>query len=136
VQTQNEAWGEALEEDVNRHMAVTGRLQRLGKRLFADSDDHWSRRQQAQGLSGTFSTKGCPLLHPRDLGGVLFSACDHRAGRPMTEMTIELPDELAEAIEQKATELGTTPDQLLSAVVTEAVAEIPEIETDDDWQYR
>jgi predicted transcriptional regulator len=54
----------------------------------------------------------------------------------MTEMTIELPDELAEAIEQKATELGTTPDQLLSAVVTEAVAEIPELETDDDWQYR
>lgn len=39
----------------------------------------------------------------------------------MTEVTIELPDQLAEAVEQKAVELGTTTDQLLSLVVTDAI---------------
>jgi predicted transcriptional regulator len=53
----------------------------------------------------------------------------------MTEMKIELPDELAKAIEQKASELGTTPDELVSAVVSDAV-ELTEAEGDCDWVCR
>ncbi|WP_424133976.1 hypothetical protein [Roseomonas chloroacetimidivorans] len=121
---------------MNRHMAETGRLQQLGQRSFPTFRDLRPGRQQAPERGGSFSSKACRLLHPRDVESVLFFAHDHGAGRPMTEMTIELSDELAEAIEQKAAALGTTPDQLLSAVVTEAVAEIPELEADDDWQYR
>jgi predicted transcriptional regulator len=53
----------------------------------------------------------------------------------MTEMKIELPDELARAIEQKASELGTTPDELVSAVVSDAV-ELTETDSDCDWACR
>ncbi|MCI0754684.1 hypothetical protein [Teichococcus vastitatis] len=53
----------------------------------------------------------------------------------MTEMTIELPDELAEAIEETATAMGTTPAQLLSVVLSDAVAEIPATDA-EDWRYR
>jgi predicted transcriptional regulator len=53
----------------------------------------------------------------------------------MTEMKIELPDELARAIEQKASELGTTPDELVSAVVSDAV-ELTEADGDGDWVCR
>ncbi|WP_161600746.1 hypothetical protein [Teichococcus oryzae] len=53
----------------------------------------------------------------------------------MTEMTIELPDELAEAIAQTATALGTTPAELLSVVVSDAVAEMPSGDA-EDWRFR
>ncbi|MBO1073157.1 hypothetical protein [Roseomonas marmotae] len=52
----------------------------------------------------------------------------------MTELKIELPDEIAESLEEKATAMGTTADQLVSIVLTDVVAEMPE--TDNDWQYR
>lgn len=54
----------------------------------------------------------------------------------MTELRVELPDELAEAIAQRATELGTTPHQLLSVVVSDMVADLPHDEAEDDWRYR
>ena len=55
----------------------------------------------------------------------------------MTEVTVELPDGLAEAIEQRATALGTTPDQWLSLVIADVIADVPE-EGDgpDDWICR
>jgi len=54
----------------------------------------------------------------------------------MTELKIELSDELAEVIEQRATELGTTPDQFLSVVVSDVVADLPGSEAEEDWRYR
>ncbi|MFC0388944.1 hypothetical protein [Muricoccus vinaceus] len=51
----------------------------------------------------------------------------------MTEMRIELPPNVAEALEQRAVELGTTSDQLLTMVVVEAVTERPD---DEDWKFR
>jgi hypothetical protein len=54
----------------------------------------------------------------------------------MTEMRIEVPDDLARAIEQRASELGTTPDQLLSEVMIDAAAGLPDLETDNDLLYR
>jgi hypothetical protein len=53
----------------------------------------------------------------------------------MTEMRIEVPDDLAKAIEQRASELGTTPDQLLSEAMID-VAGLPDLETDSDLLYR
>jgi predicted transcriptional regulator len=54
----------------------------------------------------------------------------------MTDMTIELPDEVAEEIERRATELGTTPGDFLQQVVAEAVAELPAPGEEEDWVYR
>ncbi|MDJ0389207.1 hypothetical protein QMO56_13885 [Roseomonas sp. E05] len=54
----------------------------------------------------------------------------------MTEMRIELPESLAEEIERRASELGTTPDQLLSVVVSEAVTDLPSQEDESDWERR
>ena len=55
----------------------------------------------------------------------------------MTEVRVELPEGLAEAIEQRATALGTTADQWLSLVIADVVADVPE-EGDgpDDWICR
>jgi hypothetical protein len=50
----------------------------------------------------------------------------------MIEMKIELPDTVAEVIEQKASELGTTPDQLLSVMVTDVAGDITELDCDVD----
>ena len=47
-----------------------------------------------------------------------------------------VPAELAEAIEQRATELGTTPNQLLSLVVSDAVGDLPRDDAEEDWRYR
>ncbi|HWL81176.1 MAG TPA: hypothetical protein VNR89_09495 [Roseomonas sp.] len=54
----------------------------------------------------------------------------------MTEMRIELPESLAEEIERRASERGTTPDRLLSEVVSEAVTELPSREDESDWECR
>jgi hypothetical protein len=58
-------------------------------------------------------------------------------GGQMTEVRVELPDGIAEAIEQRATALGTTPDQWLSLVIADVIADVPE-EGDgpDDWICR
>ena len=55
----------------------------------------------------------------------------------MTEVRVELPEGLAEAIEQRATALGTTADQWLSLVIADVIADVPE-EGDgpDDWICR
>ena len=55
----------------------------------------------------------------------------------MTEVRVELPEGLAEAIEQRATALGTTADQWLSLVIADVMADVPE-EGDgpDDWICR
>lgn len=55
----------------------------------------------------------------------------------MTEVRVDLPDGLAEAIEQRATALGTTADQWLSLVIADMMADVPE-EGDgpDDWICR
>ena len=55
----------------------------------------------------------------------------------MMEVVIDLPDELARAIEQRATALGTTADHWLSSVIADVVADVPE-EGDgpDDWICR
>ena len=44
----------------------------------------------------------------------------------MTEMRVDLPEEVAEAIEQRATALGTTSDQWLSLVIADVIADVPE----------
>jgi hypothetical protein len=55
----------------------------------------------------------------------------------MTEVTVDLPEGVAEAVEQRATALGTTADQWLSLVIADVVADVPE-EGDgrDDWICR
>ena len=55
----------------------------------------------------------------------------------MTEVKVDLPDEVAEVIEQRATALGTTADHWLSLVIADVVADVPE-EGDgpDDWICR
>jgi hypothetical protein len=55
----------------------------------------------------------------------------------MAEVRVDLPDGLAEAIEQRATALGTTADQWLSLVIADVMADVPE-EGDgpDDWICR
>lgn len=58
-------------------------------------------------------------------------------GDQMTEMRVDLPDGLAEAIEQRATSLGTTPDQWLSLVIADVIADVPEEgEGPDGWICR
>ena len=55
----------------------------------------------------------------------------------MTEMVIDLPQGLAEAIEQRATALGTTADQWVSLVIADVVADVPEDgDGPDDWICR
>jgi hypothetical protein len=56
----------------------------------------------------------------------------------MAEVVIDLPEGVAEAIEQRATALGTTADQWLSLVITDVVADMPERGGDgpDDWICR
>ena len=52
-------------------------------------------------------------------------------------MRVDLPDGLAEAIEQRATSLGTTPDQWLSLVIADVIADVPEEgEGPDGWICR
>ena len=55
----------------------------------------------------------------------------------MTEVKVDLPEGLAEAIEQRATALGTTADHWLSLVIADVMADVPE-EGDgpDDWICR
>ena len=55
----------------------------------------------------------------------------------MTEVVVDLSEEVAEAIQQRATALGTTADQWLSLVIADVVADVPE-EGDgpDDWICR
>lgn len=56
----------------------------------------------------------------------------------MAEVVIDLPEGLAEAIEQRATALGTTADQWLSLVIADVVADVPEEGGDgpDAWICR
>ncbi len=55
----------------------------------------------------------------------------------MAEVVIDLPEALAEVIEQRATALGTTADQWLSLVIADVVADVPEQgEGPDDWICR
>lgn len=52
-------------------------------------------------------------------------------------MVIDLPQGLAEVIEQRATALGTTADQWLSLVIADVVADVPdEGDGPDDWICR
>jgi hypothetical protein len=46
--------------------------------------------------------------------------------REMTEVRVDLPEELAEVIEQRATALGTTADHWLSLVIADVLADVPE----------
>lgn len=52
----------------------------------------------------------------------------------MTEMKIDLPDNLAEVVEKRAEEVGVPPDQWLSLMVTDMVADLPDqSDGSDDW---
>lgn len=56
----------------------------------------------------------------------------------MAEMTVEIPDTLAEEIERRAALLGTTAEHWVSAMVQDVAADLPE-ETEaapDDWIAR
>ena len=56
----------------------------------------------------------------------------------MAEITVELPDTLAEEIGRRAAALGTTAEQWVSSIVQDAAADLPE-ETagaPDDWIAR
>jgi len=44
----------------------------------------------------------------------------------MTEMKVELPDELAAEIARRAAALGTTPEEWVAAVVQDIAADLPE----------
>ena len=55
----------------------------------------------------------------------------------MTEVVVDLSEEVAQAIEQRATALGTTADQWLSLVIADVVADVPrEGDGPDDWICR
>jgi hypothetical protein len=52
----------------------------------------------------------------------------------MTEMKIELTDDLAEVVERRAETVGVSPDQWLSLMVADLVADVPEGgDGPDDW---
>jgi transglutaminase-like putative cysteine protease len=44
----------------------------------------------------------------------------------MTEVKVELPDELAAEIARRAAALGTTPEEWVAAVVQDIAADLPE----------
>jgi len=44
----------------------------------------------------------------------------------MTEVKVELPDDLAAEIARRAAALGTTPEEWVSAVVQDLAADLPE----------
>ena len=55
----------------------------------------------------------------------------------MTRIQIDLPDEVAEVVEQRAEAMGTSPDQWLQFMVADIVADLPD-DSDgaDDWINR
>lgn len=50
----------------------------------------------------------------------------------MTEVTVSLSDEAAEAIARRAEALGTSPDAWLAAMVEDIAADLPESPSDDE----
>ncbi|GGG40619.1 hypothetical protein GCM10010964_30300 [Caldovatus sediminis] len=57
----------------------------------------------------------------------------------MTEVTVELPEDVAAQIARRAAALGTTPEAWLQAVVEDVVADLPEDEREpgpDDFICR
>lgn len=48
----------------------------------------------------------------------------------MTEVKIELPDEVAEQIARRAAALGTTTEQWVAAIVQDLAADLPETAED------
>ncbi len=56
----------------------------------------------------------------------------------MTELKVELPDSLAAEIARRATALGTTAEEWVSAVVQDLAADLPEETADgpDSWIAR
>ncbi|BDG73541.1 hypothetical protein [Roseomonas fluvialis] len=48
----------------------------------------------------------------------------------MTEVRVELPDELAEEIARRAAALGTTAEEWVAAVVQDLAADLPEDTSD------
>lgn len=58
--------------------------------------------------------------------GALVPEFKKRGPDEMAEVVVDLPDGLAEAIEQRATALGTTADHWLSMVIADVVADVPE----------
>jgi hypothetical protein len=56
----------------------------------------------------------------------------------MTQVKVELPDEVAEEIARRAAALGTTAEEWVSAVVQDLAADLPEETTDapDSWIAR
>ena len=52
-------------------------------------------------------------------------------------MQIDLPEDLAALVEQRAEALGTSPDHWLSLMVTDVIADIPDGHSGpDDWIAR
>jgi hypothetical protein len=57
----------------------------------------------------------------------------------MTEVTVELPEDVAAQIARRAAALGTTPEAWVQAVVEDVVADLPEDEREpgpDDFICR
>lgn len=56
----------------------------------------------------------------------------------MTEVTVSLPDELAQEIARRAAALGTTAEEWVAAVVQDLAADLPETTEDgpDDFIAR
>ena len=56
----------------------------------------------------------------------------------MAEMTVEIPDALAEEIGRRAAALGTTAEQWVSSIVQDVAADLPEATAGaaDDWIAR
>lgn len=56
----------------------------------------------------------------------------------MTEVTVELPDRVADEIARRATALGTTPERWVTAMVEDVIADLPAEGHDgpDSWICR
>ncbi len=56
----------------------------------------------------------------------------------MTEVKVELPEDLAETIARRAASLGTTPEQWVAAIVEDVAADLPDDSSDgpDGWICR
>jgi len=52
------------------------------------------------------------------------------------EVKINLPDELAEVVEQRAEEIGVPTEEWLSLMVTDMVADLSDGDDADDWISR
>ena len=88
-------------------------------------------------MCGTERTVRTDRRIPFAPAAFLFPNREQESGGGMTEVVVDLPEELAETIGQRAAALGTTADNWLALVIADVVADLPEEgEGPDDWICR